>query len=191
MKKMTAHSRFTTQTIVLVGLMSALVLIFSGFRIMIPIPVDNAAIQLGNIMCVLSGLLLGPVGGLASAIGSALYDLTNPLYAPEAWITFVNKFFIGFLTGLIAHWHGRKSLSFRWNLAGAILGSLTYVLLYFGKSWLMGTFVFSLAPGSPMLIFLATKCVTSTINAVLAVAVAVPLWELIRPPLLRAGIMRP
>ncbi len=189
--KMTTRSRFTTKTIVLVGLMSALVLIFSGMRIMVPIPVDNAAIQLGNIMCVLSGLLLGPVGGLAGAIGSALYDLTNPLYAPEMWITFINKFFIGFLTGLVSHWRGRKSLSLRWNLTGAVLGSLSYVILYFLKSWLQGAFVFSLAPGSPMLIFLATKCFTSTINAVLAVAVAVPLWEAIRRPLFRAGVVRP
>ena len=189
--KISTRSRFTTHKIVLIGLMSALVLIFSGFRILIPISVDNAAIQLGNIMCVLSGLLLGPVGGLSCAIGSALYDLTNPMYAPEAWITFINKFFIGFFTGLIAHWHGRKSLSFRWNLSGAIVGSLVYVVLYFCKSWLMGAFVFSLSPGSPMLIFLATKCLTSTINAILAVAVAVPLWEMIRPPLLRARVMMP
>ena len=55
----------------------------------------------------------------------------------------------------------------------------------------MGAFLFSLSPGSPMLIFLATKCLTSTINAILAVAVAVPLWEMIRPPLLRAGVMMP
>ena len=46
--KMTTRSRFTTKTIVLVGLMSALVLIFSGMRIMVPIPVDNAAIQAGK-----------------------------------------------------------------------------------------------------------------------------------------------
>ena len=81
--KITTRSRFTTHKIVLIGLMSALVLIFSGFRILVPISVDNAAIQLGNIMCVLSGLLLGPAGGLSCAIGSALYDLTNPLYDPS------------------------------------------------------------------------------------------------------------
>ena len=54
----------------------------------------------------------------------------------------------------------------------------------------MGKFVFSLAAGSPMVIFLTTKCVTSAINAVIAVAVSVPLWELIRKPLQRAGVMR-
>lgn len=182
--------KISLRQIVLIGLMSALVLIFSGFRIYIPLPVDHAAIQFGNIMCVLSGLLLGPIGGLASAIGSALYDLFNPAYAPEAWITFLTKFFIGFLTGLIAHWHGRGAARRGWNLAGAAVGSVTYVVLYLGKSLIMGKYVFSLAAGSPMMLYIVPKAATSLVNAVIAVAVAVPLWELVRLPLDRGGLSK-
>ena len=184
------REKITLRQTVLVGLMSALVLIFSGFRIYIPLPVDHAAIQFGNIMCVLSGLLLGPVGGLASAIGSALYDLFNPAYAPEAWITFLTKFFIGFLTGLIAHWKGRRAARRGWNLAGAAVGSLTYVVLYLGKSLIMGKYVFSLAAGSPMMLYLVPKAATSLVNGLIAVVVAVPLWEVIRLPLERGGLTR-
>ena len=47
-------------------------------------------------MCIrdrLCGLLLGPVrGGLAAGIGSMIFDLMTPEYAPEAWITFLRFF---------------------------------------------------------------------------------------------------
>lgn len=182
--------KITVRQIALVGLMSALVLVFSGVRIKIPLPVDHAAIQLGNVMCVLSGLLLGPLGGLASAIGSCLYDLFDPTYAPEAWITFLTKFFIGFVAGLISHWKGRAGERRAWNLVGAAAGSLTYVALYLTKSFIMGNLVFSLAAGSPMMLYMIPKAATSCVNALLAVLISVPLWEAIRLPLSRAGLTR-
>ena len=183
--------KVTIRQIVLVGLMSALVLIFSGFRIKIPLPVDHAAIQFGNIMCVLSGFLLGPLGGLAAAMGSFLYDLFDPTYASQAWITFLTKFFIGFLAGLISHWKGRGARLRSWNLVGAIVGSLTYVVLYLGKSLIMGQYVFSLAAGSPMMLYIIPKAATSCVNAIIAVVVAVPLWELIYIPLNKTGFLKP
>ena len=38
---------------------------------------------------------------LASGFGSMLFDFTNPLYIAESWITFITKFFIGFLACLL------------------------------------------------------------------------------------------
>ena len=56
-------------------------LVFVSSMISVPIPVaigDVTRIHLGNIFCLLSGLVLGPVGGgLAAGLGSALYDMTN------------------------------------------------------------------------------------------------------------------
>ena len=76
--------------------------------------------------CALSGLLFGPLtGGLASGFGSMLFDFTNPLYIAESWITFITKFFIGFLAGLIAHRSGNISLGR--DVLGASVGSVTYV----------------------------------------------------------------
>ena len=61
------------------SLMTALVTVFSGMRIMLPLAVGGVtAFQLGNIMCTLSGLLLGPWWGFAAAgLGSFIYDLTH------------------------------------------------------------------------------------------------------------------
>lgn len=166
---------FTVQKIALVGLMAALVFATSGLRITIPLPVDKAAVHLGNVMCVLSGLMLGPIGGLASGIGSFFYDLTNPLYAPEAVITFINKFFIGFVAGFIAHGFGRKGRSHGWNVVGAVAGSVTYVALYMVKSWITGKYVFDLTAGSAMMTVLLPKFITSLTNGIIACVVAVPL----------------
>ena len=44
-------------------------------------------------------MLLGPLGGLASGLGSALYDLTNPIFAPECWLTFLTKGAMGLAAG--------------------------------------------------------------------------------------------
>ena len=94
------------------------------------------------------------------------------------------------LTGLIAHGHGRGAARRGWNLAGAAVGSVAYVVLYLGKSLIMGKYVFSLAAGSPMMLYIVPKVATSLVNAVIAVAVAVPLWELVRVSLARGGLFK-
>ena len=92
-------NRFTVRRLAVTGLLSALVFVFSWIQIPIG---EVARIHLGNVFCALSGLLFGPLtGGLASGFGSMLFDFTNPLYIAESWITFITKFFIGFLAGLV------------------------------------------------------------------------------------------
>ena len=184
------EKKWNIHKLALVGLMAALVFATSGIRLEIPLPVDKAAIHLGNVMCVLSGLLLGPVGGLASGIGSFFYDLVNPLYAPEALITFFNKFFIGFLAGLIAHAHGNGGRSHRRNLMGAAAGSLAYVLLYLIKSALSSQLVFDLHTQSQLMLFLLPKAATSLVNGAIACVVAVPLAAVILNALDRSGLAR-
>ena len=78
--------KISTRKIVLAALMAALTVVGSGLRVTIPVDIGgNTAFHLGNIMCALSGLLLGPgLGGLAAGLGSAIYDMTNPLYISEA-----------------------------------------------------------------------------------------------------------
>lgn len=180
--------KLSIQKIALVGLMAALVFATSGLRLEIPLPVDKAAIHFGNVMCVLSGLLLGPIGGLASGIGSFFYDLTNPLYAPEAFITFINKFFIGFVAGAIAHFGGRKGRAHGWNVVGAVAGSVTYVVLYLIKSFISSQLIFDLTTGSEMMLFLVPKAVTSLTNGVIACVVAVPLAAALHKALDRSGL---
>lgn len=180
--------KISIQKIALLGLMAALVFATSGLRITIALPVDKAAVHFGNVMCVLSGLLLGPIGGLASGIGSFFYDLANPLYAPEALITFVNKFFIGFVAGLISHFGGRGGRVQGWNVVGAVAGSVTYVILYLTKSFLASQLVFDLTTGSEMMLFLVPKAVTSLTNGIIACVVAVPLCAVLHRSLDRTGL---
>ena len=178
----------TVQKLALIGLMAALGFATSGLRIYIPLPLDKAALHFGNVMCVLSGLLLGPIGGLASGIGSFFYDLTNPLYAPEALVTFFNKFFIGFVAGLLSHWGGRRGRSLGWNITGAVAGSVTYVALYLTKSYLESQLIFDLSSGSEMMLYLVPKGVLSLTNGIIACVVAVPLAKALRSALDHNGL---
>ena len=132
-------------------------------------------IHFGNVFCLFAGFLLGPVsGGLAAGVGAFLYDLTNPLYIAGAPFTFVFKFALGFVCGLIAHAGksgGRKTGR---NLIGGIAGSLTYVVLYLSKSFITDVWVKSLEMETAW-INLATKAMASTVNGIIAVVVSVPL----------------
>ena len=173
-------NRFTVRRLAVTGLLSALVFVFSWIQIPIG---EVARIHLGNVFCALFGPL---TGGLASGFGSMLFDFTNPLYIAESWITFITKFFIGFLAGLIAHRSGNISLGR--DVLGASVGSVTYVALYLLKSFIMKFYIEGQALGAVQT-QLVTKGVTSLINAVLAVVVSVLLAKAVRPALRKAGIL--
>lgn len=86
-------------------------------------------------MCALCGILMGPwLGGLAAGLGSAIYDMLNPLYISEAWITFLFKGLYALCAGLVVHSGNKK-----WNYGKAILGSsvgaIVYALVYLAKSY--------------------------------------------------------
>lgn len=181
--------KLNARTLAFLGLMAALVFATSNLRITIPLPVDKAAIHFGNVCCVLSGLLLGPLGGLASGVGSFFFDLFDPRYASEAFITLFNKFFIGFVAGLISHWKGRRGDQVGRNIAAGVAGSMTYVVLYMVKTWIYGEYVFSLEAESAMMLYFLPKLLTSVVNGVVAVAVAVPLAAVLRKALDRNGLV--
>lgn len=178
-------SRFTVRRLAIIGLLSALVFVFSWVQIPLG---DVARIHLGNVFCALAGLLFGPLtGGLASGFGSMLFDFTNPLYIAESWITFITKFFIGFLAGLIAQRGEARTLAK--DVAGAAAGSGAYVVLYLLKSFIMKYWIEHQAWGAVQT-QLITKGVTSLVNAVLAVVVSVLLVKAVRPALYRAGVLQ-
>lgn len=165
-------------------------LVFVGSMVSVPIPVaigDMTRIHLGNIFCLLSGFVLGPVGGgLAAGVGSALYDMTNPAYIASAPFTFAFKFLLAAVCGWVAWAGGRKAADHKWNTLAAVAGSVTYMLLYLGKSFVQGLLLGSEL--GAVLTALATKFVTSGANAVIAVVVSVPLCAAIRAALKKSGI---
>lgn len=179
---------WSVQRLSVFGLMSALV--FASSWMQIPIG-DVSRIHLGNGFCALTGLLFGPwVGGLASGVGSMLFDFTNPLYIAESWITFLTKFFIGFLAGLIAKGgKQRKAPSMAKDIVAALVGTLTYIVLYMGKSFVIKFYLEGQALEAVQ-VQLLTKLVSSLINAGAGVLVAVLLAKALRPALKKAGLFR-
>ena len=162
----------------LTGLMGALVIVGTFISIPIPMLGDRTMIGLGNVFCILSGLLLGPVyGGLAAGVGSGVFDLVGG-WASSAPTTLINKFMMAFVCGAIA-WSGRSEGRRLYRvIAGAVSGSLTYCVLYLFKS-----FVEAKLEGSAdeaMAILLGTKAAATIVNAVIADVVAVPLALAIR-----------
>ncbi len=181
--------KLTIKQTAFVGIMAALVYVTSAYlQINIPTAIGSTRLHMGNVMCLLSGLLLGPVqGGLAAGIGSMFFDLTNPLYIASAPFTFVFKFLMAWLCGIIAHKCGKEVL---WKtILGAILGAVAYVILYLGKSFIEDHFVLGL-PLNAVMLTISQKGLVSTVNGIIAAAVSVPLYATLNPLLRRAGLLK-
>ena len=85
--------------IVLTALFSALC--FIGVLIRIPLP-TGAFVHLGNMICILASLLIGGIyGGIAGSLGMGLFDLTHGYLGAGLLRTFILKFLMGFVAGLV------------------------------------------------------------------------------------------
>lgn len=179
----------TLYRVVFSGLFAALVFVSNYISIPIPVAIgDVSRIHLGNIFCLLSGFILGPIGGgLAAGIGSGLYDLTNPAYIASAPFTFLFKFLLAATCGLIAHSRGSNAENQGKNIAAAVSGSLVYMALYLGKSFVQGILLGS--ETGAVLVSVGTKLVTSSINAAIAVVVSVPLCAVIHLALKKLRVL--
>lgn len=127
----------TVLRLAVLAMMTALVFVSNYLRVTIPINIGgNTSFTLANIMCCLSGLLLGPIGGLASGLGSMLFDFTDPRFISEFWITFLTKGAMGLGAGLVMlSAQKRSEAGYVRCLLGAILGCVIYYILYFTKSY--------------------------------------------------------
>lgn len=185
---MTSEKNFTTKKIAIVALMIGLVYVGSLISFYIPVGIGTPTrLHLGNGFCLLSGLILGPIwGGFAAGVGSVFLDLTNPAYIAGAPITFIFKFLMGAVCGAIAMDRSGHGLNKRKNLIGGILGQLTYIVLYIGKTFLSLNLLFGV-PKEGAWGVLATKLGSSVINAVFAVLISMALMLVInsRPEIRR------
>lgn len=133
-------NKLTTKKIALTALMAALTVVGSWLRITIPVDIGgNTSFHLGNILCALSGLLLGPwLGGLAAGMGSAIYDIVfYPMYISECWITFLTKACYGLMAGLVIRCGG-KDWGYVRAVLGALAGAVAYAVLYLAKTYFYG-----------------------------------------------------
>ena len=179
---------------VMTALMAALsYVVFTFLQIKITLPGGDAtSIHLGNAVCVLGALLLGGVlGGLGGAIGMTIGDLLDPVYIIYAPKTFILKFCIGLITGIIAHRCGKitktndRKKIFKWTLLASICGLGFNVIFdplfgYFYKRVLLGK--------AAAEVVLTWNIAATSINAVLSVIVSVIVYMALYPVLTKSGL---
>ena len=176
------NQKISTKRIAMAGLLAALTAVGSAIRITVPADlVGTSSIHLGNIFCALSGVLLGPgLGGLAAGLGSAIYDMTNPLYISECWLTFLMKGAYALAAGLVfRHLPLKEYLR---DLIATTAGALTYAVLYLGKSYLKAVVVSGLTADAA-LIAAGAKLPATIFNMAVAMVVAPVLARAIRKAL--------
>lgn len=167
--------KVTVYDIVAVAMMAAFAYCATRFlMVKIPTPTGYTMIKLTNGVALLAGLLLGGWrGGLAAAIGTAFFDLTDPNFAPYAFETFYRYFLMAGLCGTISHWKGANGANVRRNTVAAICGSYFYSAMY-----ISGKILGSMALGSAFMPALAantTAIFSSLLNATVGIFVAVAL----------------
>ena len=177
---------FTTYRVVFIAVMAAIVYVLTLLRF----PLLGSKVHFANAMCLLSGLLFGPVcGGLAAGLGSALNDaLAGGYDFIQCLITFVSKFAMAAICALIA---GKAAGGEKQHLRvvlGSIVGALSYVALYMLKTFIYQRFVYGNPPDA-VLAAMAGKLPASMINAVFAMIVAPLLFAAVLPPLKRARLL--
>lgn len=169
---------------------------FTFLQIKIPMPGGDAtSLHIGNAFCVLAALLLGGTyGGLAGAIGMTIADILDPVYILGAPKTFVLKFCIGLIVGLVAHKVAKINEStdhkyvFRWSVIASIAGLGFNVVAdplvgYFYKQYVLGQ------PQQMAEVLAKWSTATTFVNAVVSTVLVAFLYNVLRPILLRTGLM--
>ena len=182
------NEKFSVQDLAKIGVLAAVIFVTTKFiSIPIPTPLGKTAIHFGNVMCILGGLLFGALpGGLAAGIGSCIVDLMDPAWAPEFWITFINKFIMAFVAGLIMYL-GKPSRAK--TIIAAVAGAISYVAAYLAKTLIMQYYILG-NPWETVQGVLITKGTVSLANALIAMVVSVILYSLLVPALKKAGLFQ-
>ena len=182
-------SKYTTRKIVLSALRAALTVAGSAIRVTMPIDIGGTtSFHLGNIMCALAGILLGPwYGGMAAGIGSAIYDMFNPLYISECWITFLFKGIYGMCAGLVIRC-GKKEWGYIHSILASAAGAVSYAALYLLKSYFYSGRLMSGLSHEAAMITIWTKIPATVFNAAVAVIFAPILAIAIRTALKKSHL---
>lgn len=170
---------------------------FTFFQIKIPMPGggDATSLHIGNAFCVLAALLLGGgYGGLAGALGMTIADILDPVYIVGAPKTFVLKFCIGLIVGLVAHRIAKinestnKKYIFRWSMIASVAGLGFNVVAdplvgYFYKQYILGQ------PQEMAEVLAKWSTATTFVNAVVSTILVAVLYNVLRPILLKTGLL--
>ena len=127
-----------TVYVVLLAMFTALTTVATVVFI-VPFPSTAGYFNLGDAFVMLSGLLLGPIGGfIAGGVGSAMGDVALG-FMPYAPITFVAKGFEGLMVGLFSYKLRTSKRVSIWDIIGIILGAIMMLIGYYlGEILLLG-----------------------------------------------------
>lgn len=169
---------------------------FTFLQIKIPMPGGDAtSLHIGNAFCVLAALLLGGMyGGLAGAVGMTIADIMDPVYITVAPKTFILKFCIGLIVGLVAHRLAKinkstdKKYIFRWSVIASVAGLGFNVIAdplvgYFYKQYIMGQ------PQEMAEVLAKWSTATTFVNAVVSTILVAILYNALRPILVKSGLL--
>jgi uncharacterized membrane protein len=113
--------------------------------LVVPFVFTHGYFNLGDTFVMISGFLLGPVGGfIAGGTGSALADVLLG-YTAFAPITFIAKGFEGMLVGFFSFRTARATRFSGWDILGLILGSVAMLLGYLIGEMLLFGYAFEVA----------------------------------------------
>ncbi len=184
------EKQFSTRKLALLGMMAALVFAGNYARVTLPLAIGSqTSFTLANIFCCLSGLILGPVGGLAAGIGSLLFDFTDPRFVSDCWITFITKGAMGLAAGLAVTGALKKDqLTYTRALAGTAVGCVVYYILYFAKTFFYTGLLKQGLPAPGAWLLVIDKIPASVFNAGVALVAAPPLTLAVRAALKRSGL---
>ena len=155
---------------------------FTYGKITIPVTAGTStAIHIANAIVVLSAWFLGPVyGGLAGAIGLSIADLLDPRYITSAPKTFILKFTIGLIAGIVAEQLKLREHENRKDIISITMLSSFLALAfnvvadpivgYFYRKYLLGI------PQDAAKIIATWVAGTTAINAIICVFVSVTLY---------------
>ena len=175
--------------LVLAALMAALVAVFSKLQIQIPAIIGVSRFHLGNVMCALSGILLGPWwGGLASGVGSAIFDLFDPVHIADFPVTLITKGLYGMVSGLVFFKGFKRKSNYGTEVVASLCGAVTYAVLYLAKKFFLDAMLLAGMDRSAAWLVVIDKLPPTFFNAVIAIVCSPLLAVTIRTALQKSHL---
>ncbi len=158
------------QKITLVGLFTALVFVGTMIKIDIPIAGSRTMVHLGNAVCIVCGIFLGPIyGALASGMGSFLFDLFSPIFITSAPFSFIFKFCLAYVSAKI--YSTSKFKFIPKTILSGTLGCLVYIFLHTSKIFIYN-FYFLKLPLNIVYLIITKNLVVSLLNAFVSIFIS-------------------
>lgn len=175
-KKATCES---TYKLVYCGVMAALICVIS----LVKIPFLGSKLQIANSICMVSGIMFGPLdGAITAGLGTILNDLLfegNDIV--QSSLSFITKFAMTYIAGKIAHSNVSKSECRKLYIA-SIAASACYVILHTGKHVFLQYFILN-NPWNVTWAVVLSKIPTTCLNGIFAVLLTPILIKALKPVL--------